>query len=53
MTAYKLRKEELHAMLGMYALAVTEHERRKKARRKARGRSKKHKRRMNPIPDKR
>jgi len=49
MTAYKLRKEELHAMLAMYALAVTEHERRKKAR----GRSKKHKRRMNPIPDKR
>jgi len=39
MTAYKLRKEELHAMLAMYTLAVTEHERRKKARRKARERA--------------
>jgi len=34
MTAYKLRKEELHAMLAMYALAVTEHERRKRARKR-------------------
>jgi len=45
MTAYKLRKEELHAMLAMYALAVTEHERRKRARKKAREKSKRHKRR--------
>jgi len=40
MTAYELRKEELHAMLAMYALAVTEHERRKRARKKARKRRK-------------
>jgi len=34
----EIPKEELHAMLAMYAIAVTEHERRKKARRKARKR---------------
>jgi len=41
-------KEELHAILAMYAIAVTERERRKRARRKARKRAKKRKRKKLP-----
>jgi len=45
MTAYKLRKEELHAMLGMYVALIFEEERRRKARRRTRREARKRARR--------